>query len=259
MHLIIHFGDLQIPAYGLMIVIGVISANLLAIPIIKRYKLDSNDFIIVEAYTFLGAFLGAKILYLWVSRSLIEWRRFFELDYFNQIMQGGFVFYGGLIGGIGFAFLAGKIHHINIKKYIEKFIFLIPWIHCFGRIGCYLAGCCYGKPYNGIFAVIYPEGSLAPAGIELFPVQVVEAFGTLLIAVVMIVLQIRKDFPYTIELYFISYGVLRFILEYFRYDMVRGGILGVSTSQWISILLIGYAIIMLTRKSTRLSGAQFEN
>lgn len=255
MNLTIQIGNLEIPSYGLMIVIGVISANLLAIPILKKYKLDSNDFIILEAYTFLGAFIGAKSLYLWVSRSIIEWSRFFELDYFNQLMQGGFVFYGGLIGGIGFALLAGKIHHINTKAYIEKVIFLIPWIHCFGRIGCYLAGCCYGKPYDGIFAVTYPSGSLAPSGVKLFPVQLFEAFWVLIIAIVIIILQIKKEFSYTIEFYFIAYGILRFALEYFRYDDIRGGMLGFSTSQWISMFLVGCAIIIIILKFKKKKGA----
>lgn len=248
MHLIIQFGNLEIPAYGLMIVIGVISANLLAVPIIKKYQLDFNDFIILEAYTFLGAFLGAKLLYLWVSRAEIDWSRFFEDEYFNQIMQGGFVFYGGLIGGICSAFLAGKLHHIQAMSYIRKLIFLIPWIHCFGRIGCHLAGCCYGKPYGGLFAVTYPIGSLAPAGVKLFPVQLVEALGVLVIAIVIILLQVKRNFSYTIELYLVFYGILRIILEYFRFDEVRGAILGLSTSQWISIILIGFVLIKIGHK-----------
>lgn len=64
-----------------MIAMGVIIANLLAFWLLKRYKLDSNDFIILEAYTFLGAFIGAKLLFLLVSYSMIDWSRIFELTY----------------------------------------------------------------------------------------------------------------------------------------------------------------------------------
>lgn len=70
--------------------------------------------------------------------------------------------------------LAGKIHKFNVKIYIRNFIFLIPFIHAFGRIGCFFAGCCFGIPYNGIGAVVFPENSYALPDVSLFPVQLVE-------------------------------------------------------------------------------------
>lgn len=246
MKLYIQIGNLQLPTYGLLIVIGVIIANLIALYILKKYALDLCEFIILEAYTFLGAFLGAKLLYLWVSRENIDWSQFFDPDYFNQIMQGGFVFYGGLIGGIITALLAGKIHKIDSILYFRKFIVLIPIMHGFGRIGCHLAGCCYGKPYSGPFAVIFPEGSLAPSGISLFPVQLTEACFLFMIGALLVFLEIKKNYEYTIELYLILYSILRFVLEYFRYDDARGHFFLFSTSQWISIALISTVLIKNT-------------
>lgn len=243
MKLFIEIGNFRLPTYGLMIIIGVAIANLIAIKLIKKYKLDHLDFIILESYTFLGAILGAKLLYFIVSFDEIDFSRIFEWSYLKLLLQGGFVFYGGLIGGIFTAFLAGKIHKINTITYMKTVICLIPIIHAFGRIGCFLAGCCYGKPYDGVFAVVFPEKSLAPPGIPLFPVQLFEAICLLLIGFTILILQLKFNFSKTVELYLILYGILRFILEYLRYDEARGHLLFFSTSQWISIILILFIVL----------------
>ena len=247
MHMFVQLGGLRLPTYGLMIALGVVSANLLAIPFGKKNKLDLNDLLILEAYTFLGAFSGAKILFLIVSWKLIDWSRIFEPDYFNLVMRGGFVFYGGLIGGICTVFLGGKIHKINVWDYVQKLIPFIPFIHCFGRIGCFLGGCCYGIPYDGIFAVTYPEASLPPSDVSLFPVQVVEA--VCLMILFFVILKVKEK--YRLEAYLLIYGILRFVLEYFRYDEERGSFLVFSTSQWVSILLVSIAIYRLLKIKKR--------
>lgn len=244
MHTFFHIGELSIPAYGFMIAFGVIVANLIALFVLKKTKQDFNDFIILESYCMLGAFVGAKILYLLVSYKEIDWKRILEIDYVNQLMLAGFVFYGGLIGGLIFVLLAGKIHKIEAVSYIKNFIFLIPFIHSFGRVGCFFAGCCYGIPYDGPFAVVFPEESFAMPNVSLFPVQLFEAGGLMIIAVILLAVQMKFGFRYSVELYFLLYGFLRFGLEKLRYDEARGFIMGMSTSQWISIILILFAICL---------------
>ena len=69
---------------------------------------------------------------------------------------------------------------------------MIPIMHAFGRVGCFFAGCCYGRPYKGFGAVTFPEGSQGPSGVSLFPVQLVEAILVLIIAIVLLWLQIKK-------------------------------------------------------------------
>lgn len=231
------FGK-RIPSYGLLIVIGIVLANIIAYKLIPKKKHDINDFIIIEAYTFLGAFIGAKLLYLFVSYQEIEWHKVLDYHYLNQLMRGGFVFYGGLLGGLFSSLLAGKIHKLQVPNYIRSYIFLIPFIHAFGRIGCFLAGCCYGIPYDGLGAIIYPKESLAPSGIYLFPVQLLEAVLLLFISITIVILQEKYHWYYTIETYFIGYAIIRFILEYFRYDDIRGIIGDISTSQLLSLIII---------------------
>lgn len=248
MHLYIDFFGVSIPAYGMMIVLGICIANLVAFIVIKRTKRDINDLIVLEAYCFLGAFIGAKVLYLLISYEEIDWGRIAEIEYLSNIMKSGFVFYGGLIGGLLAVYLAGKLHKVDAEKYVREFIFLIPFMHGFGRIGCFMAGCCYGTPYNGPGAVAFPEESFAIPNVSLFPVQLVEAVFLLLITVGILVLQMKYRWYYTIELYLISYGVLRFALEYVRYDAARGAYAGLSTSQWLSIVLVGFAFGLIWKR-----------
>lgn len=234
----------KIPTYGLMIVVGLVLANLIALYFVKKNKQDSLDLIIMEAYAVLGAFGGAKILYLLVSWREIDWSRIWEIEYLNQVMQGGFVFYGGMIGGLLLAIGAGRWHRINAAMYIRHYIFLIPFCHGFGRIGCFLAGCCYGRPYTGVGSVVFPEGSLAPSGVPLFPVQLLEAVILLGISILLLWVRGKKDALYTLEVYLGLYGAARFGLEYLRYDEVRGAFLFLSTSQWISVMIVLAAAVL---------------
>lgn len=241
----------SVPAYGLIITLGVICANISAFLYLRKEQLDTNDFIILEAYCFLGAFLGAKLLFFIVSFDQIQWNRVMEPDYFNSLMQGGFVFYGGMLGGLLFVLLAGRLHRIDAKDYIERLIFLIPFIHAFGRVGCYRAGCCYGITYAGFGSIIYSQGTMAPYGISLFPVQLVEATLLVIISAILMCLTIKEKRKLTVPVYFITYGAVRFILEFFRGDDVRGSYLFFTTSQWISIALFILGSTVLFRTAQR--------
>ena len=123
MHVYLHILGLHIPMYGLMIVIGVAVANIVAVKIKKNYSFDINDFIILQAYAFLFAFLFAKILYLFTIINQIEFDKIFDINYLNTLIQGGFVFYGGLIGGFFGLYMAGKIHKIDYMMYLRIYFY----------------------------------------------------------------------------------------------------------------------------------------
>ena len=242
------FG-LELPMYGMMILLGIIVSNAVALSLCKRFGRDKLELLTIESYGIIGAFLGSKILFLIISFKDIDWQRAAEPKYLMAILSNGFVFYGGLVGAILFMMLSGKIHKLDVWGYIRDFIFMIPIMHCFGRIGCFCAGCCYGRPYEGFGAVEFPYGSQALPGEKLFPVQLVEAGLVLIVAIVLLILIIKKDFFYTVETYLLSYSVIRFALEFLRYDAVRGEAFGLSTSQWISIVIfIGTIISIIYRK-----------
>ena len=143
-----------------------------------------------------------------------------------------------MIGAILFVFLAGKLHKLDAVGYLRSAVFMIPIMHGFGRIGCFMAGCCYGRPYEGFCAVVFPEESYAVSGVPLFPVQLLEAGLLLLLGISLMYLRLKKKWHYTLETYILVYGVIRFVLEYLRYDEDRGIFAGLSTSQWISVALV---------------------
>lgn len=247
MKLFINLWGYTIPTYGLLISIGLIVANIIAYQIIKRNHYNWLDFIIIEAYALLGGFSGAKLLYIFVTVDNIGLEYLLDKAFLNQVMRGGFVFYGGLIGGLITVLVAGKVHHIDVMVYLDKLLFLIPLIHAFGRIGCFMAGCCYGKPYNGWGAVAFPANSYAPSDIFLFPVQLLEAIVLLMIAALLFWLVHYKNVSAPLGVYLVLYGIVRFLLEYLRFDTDRGYFGWFSTSQWISLVcvLVGVGILIL--------------
>lgn len=243
----IQIGSLFLPYYGLLIVTGIAVASIVGIIQTKIFKLDVNDFIIVAALGGLGGFLGAKLLYIIVSFSKIDWSRITDPDYLEAILKGGFVFYGGLIGGLLLLLLSKKLFKIDAARYLAVCMPCLPIVHAFGRIGCSLAGCCYGMPYDGPFAITYHNSIVAPKDIPLFPVQLTEAVCNLIIAAVLLIyIHKNKDKSfYSLPLYLFMYAPVRFILELLRYDSAeRGSFLFLSTSQWISIGLVAVAALL---------------
>lgn len=247
MSMYLDFGLFKIPAYGTMIVTGALIANLIVtLLILKRDKKNIWDFVIIEGYGLLGGIIGSKLLYIIVSFNDIPWDRIGEPEVLASLIGGGFVFYGGLILAVALVFLGGKIHKIDAWDYISNYAFAIPLAHGFGRIGCFLAGCCYGIPYDGPISVVYPESSLiAPHGIHMFPVQIVETCCLFVISIVLFLFYWFRKTEFCLPMYFILYGIARFILEYFRFDAYRGKFLSLYTSQWISIGMVIAGIIWI--------------
>ncbi len=245
--------------YGVCIVIGVLLANLFAYLVLKkRYSLEYDDVLTVECYGLLGGILGSKLLYLWVSRDQIDWSRMTEWEYLSGMLGGGFVFYGGLILALLFVIVACKAHKVKMGDYFYYVVFAIPFAHAFGRLGCFMAGCCYGRPYDGPFSVVFPSNSFAPSGISLFPIQLVESLCLLLLAGIVFIFCINKTIcKWSVSIYLGGYSVIRFILEMYRYDEEERGIYnGLSTSQWISILMflfsVGFAVYVLISNKKKL-------
>lgn len=234
-------GTLLIPYYGFFIILGVVAASAIGVLQTHLARKDYNDFILLAAMVTLGAIIGAKILYLIVSLDKIDFSRITEFEYLNSIMSGGFVFYGGLIGGLLALIPCRKLIGPSLSSYVHVCMPCIPLVHAFGRLGCNAVGCCYGMPYSGIFSIVYENSLFAPNHIELFPVQAVEAGCNFLITAILLwYIDINKKHPInSICLYLLLYSPVRFILEFARSDNDERGIYGIfSTSQWISLFLI---------------------
>lgn len=245
-----YIGNILVPYYGFMICIGLFAAGILGFILTKRFFIAFEDFIILYAYVGGFAIMGAKALYLIIMAKQINWSRITDPDYLHLLMSGGFVFYGGLIGGIIALPVVKKIHKIDVLSIIKVIVPCIPLAHAMGRIGCHLTGCCYGAHYDGLFHIVYHNNLFAPNDIGLFPVQLLEAVCNLILAAVLLKYLLKKGpVMNTIYIYVISYSVIRFILEYFRGDASRGFFMNLSTSQIISIfLLISTLLYMMHAK-----------
>ena len=237
----------KIPIYGVCYYLGILVSVVLGLFFAKKQKVHLFDFACCGIYTMIGAIIGAKSLFILVSiRKIIE----LQLG-FIEIMKGGFVFYGGLLGGAFGAWLFGKQFHLPVKGYLDIFALVLPLGHAIGRIGCFFAGCCYGIEYEGACSVVYSSSNTAftPLGVPLLPIQLIESACLLCVFAVLLFLYCRKERKEGVIacVYLLAYGVLRFIMEFFRGDKERGVLL-FSTSQWISIGIIIAVLVMMWLK-----------
>lgn len=159
-----------------------------------------------------------------------------------SMLFGGMVYYGGLFGGLFGAWLYSRKHRIDFGLHLDAATPGIPLFHMFGRIGCFCGGCCYGVPSEK-YGVIFSGNPFADHTVKYFPIQLVEAglnFFFFLILLVLFKKEIAKG--KLIWIYLSVYAVMRFVLEFWRGDTIRGIYAGFSTSQWISAALLLFCI-----------------
>ena len=234
----------QIPTYGLMAAAGIV-CGLLYVFLRTDRKLDRENALYIYTFGILGAGLGAKILYLLISLNDIaaDVRSHGLMRTAVAYIRGGMVFYGGLLGAIAAAFLTARFLKEDIAGFYHSLVPGIAILAGFGRIGCFLNGCCFGAVTDCPVHVIFPAGSDAPAGVPLVPVQLYEAVFEFAMALLFTALTMLKPSlePRFLRLYLMSYAIFRFILEFWRGDAVRGMYGPFSTSQWISLGIIIFA------------------
>ena len=247
-------GKFTIHGYGLMIAIGILCCVAMASYRAKKNGLDQEAIVDIGIYGVIGGFLGAKILYV-----IVEFKTFIK-DPKTVLGSEGFVVYGGIIAGFLTAIVYCRIKKLYFLEYFDLAVASISMAQGFGRIGCFLAGCCYGRPTDSVFGVVFPEDSLAPAGIKLIPTQLISAVGDFAIAIILIILadvvfEKAKESSLKAKtgfgmvsgdigcIYMFLYGIGRFLVEFLRND-VRGTVGNLSTSQFISLFIVAGSIIL---------------
>lgn len=241
------------PSYSVMALLGCLSAFGFILWVCPKYKASRNDALYLIAFVLMFTVLGAKLLYqlghlseLWTYRDII----FASPKSFLDYLGAGFVFYGGLLGGAVGVIIYAHFFRQNTVALAESFVPGIPLFHCFGRIGCFMAGCCYGVAWNGPLAVTFTQSLAAPNGVGLLPIQLIESGANVINFIILVVFDsIRRKKPYrplqNLGLYLILYSIQRFVFEFFRGDMIRGLFWGLSTSQWISLMLLPVGLWLL--------------
>ena len=246
----IELFDKQIPLYGIFFYLGIALASICGIIICKRLGIERYDVVYSAVYSMIGAMIGSKLLFIAVS-----WETIMELKLsLVSVLKGGFVFYGGLIGGgIGLIIYCAQFK-LPFGKFGDLYVAALPLGHAVGRIGCFFAGCCYGIPYDGPLAYTYHYTyGFTPLNVKLLPIQLIEAAVLMVIFAVGLAVYYRKNYrTYDQCLYYLCvYPLARFLLEYGRGDVERGSAGWFSTSQWVSLCLIGLSVLLFVLRSRK--------
>lgn len=243
-------GPVTIHGYGLMIGLGFLAAILFGCLKAKKEGLSDNDFINIAIYVLIFGFMGGKLLYL-----IVNFKRFLETP-LDLLKSQGFVVYGGVITGIISIFVYCKVKKISFLKYVDILAPAVALNQAFGRIGCFLAGCCYGRETDSAIGVIFPEHSIAPSGVKLLPTQLFMSAGDFILFIFLVIIykKVKKD-GMVAGLYLLLYSIGRIIVEFFRADYERGYVGVMSTSQFIGVIISILAIIymiLISKKNNHL-------
>ncbi len=240
-------GPIPIRMYGLMIGTGFLLAIYLASRRAQKEGINPDLILDLGVYLLIAAIIGSRALYV-----LTEWHDFTRnpLEMF-AIWKGGLVFYGGVLAAVPTGVWFVRKYRLPVWQTADIIAPYAALGHAFGRLGCFFAGCCYGAPCSGPFCLVFNDPhSLAPQGVPLFPSQLMESGGEFLVFGLLLYLRRSKKFDGQLFwLYLVFYAVLRFTLEFFRGDAIRGVYFNglISTSQIIAIGMFALSLFMLWR------------
>ena len=260
MHPYFHLFGREIPAYGIMMLLG-ISAGAGVIALLcgrKENGIPRSDALLAGCIALAGAFGGGLLLrpLMKLPGVVLDWERYGRVPAGDLLgyLFGEIVFYGGLIGGALAAVWFCRKFSIPFLPVADLFAAAIPAGHAFGRVGCLLGGCCYGREVHAghPFGVLYPERTdgldalAAPANTPLLAVPLIEAACLLVIAALAawVYLKSRAN-GLSAGVYCALYATARFVLEFFRGDMIRGQYGGITTSQYISFVVFLAGLFLL--------------
>ena len=235
---ILTIGNITIHGYGLMIGIGVVVALIVGDYRAGKKGLNGELIYGLTITTVVLGFLTAKLLYI-----ITEWQGFLKAP-MQYIGGNGFVVYGGIIGGAFTIWGYCKWKKMDCFRYLDLMSPSVALAQGFGRIGCFLAGCCYGKETDGVFGITFTHSDFAPNNVKLFPSQLVMSAGDFMIAAILFIYA-KKDRTKgkTTALYLILYSAGRFLVEFTRND--ERGFVGIfSTSQFIAIFTFVIGVVM---------------
>lgn len=238
-------GPVSIYSYGLMIAIGIAAAFIVADMRAKKYDMSGDH---VYGLGFLGLILGivgSKLLFY-----ITEIKDVIANPKMLLSFSEGFVVYGGIIGGILGAYIYCRWKKLPVLKYFDLAIPSVALAQGFGRIGCFLAGCCYGRETDAWYGITFQDSPFAPNQVPLIPTQLISSAADFLHFFLLLwITKKKKTDGVVVAAYMIFYSVGRFLIELLRNDP-RGNVSMLSTSQFISVfmLLAGIAVLFILKK-----------
>jgi phosphatidylglycerol:prolipoprotein diacylglycerol transferase len=247
--ILFEIGHWPVYSYGVLLAVAYLAALQLAVVRARRAGIDPARVMDLGIYLIIAALVGAKVMLVLTD---FNYFRTNPAEILSLVRAGG-VFYGGLI----VSFLTGlwlvRRYKLPMWSTADMYAPGIALGHIVGRLGCLMAGCCYGKPTDVPWAITFTDPVAAanvgtPLGMPLHPTQLYDAGAELLILIVLLATE-RKGRPFagrTFWLYILLYAVSRYIVEIYRGDP-RGSVMGFSTSQFVSLCILPIALVMLLR------------
>lgn len=252
-------GGITVHWYGVMMALGFLAGLANWTWLGRRRGKSFNYASDLLFWIMVAGVLGARAAYV-----VANWRAFLESPLaIVKVWQGGLIFYGGFFGGCMAVILFARAHHEHMLDAWDFAVTAVPLGHAFGRVGCFLNGCCHGRIYHGLLAVTYPRGSLPwalqvdagkidsyrPRSLPVHPVQLYEAALNLCLYGVLVWLFRRRLKAGTVcAVYFLGYPVIRFTLEFLRGDpRAHWGGLTVAQALSIAFFLFGVGVLVVSR------------
>ncbi|MDD4102052.1 MAG: prolipoprotein diacylglyceryl transferase [Kiritimatiellae bacterium] len=258
-------GPFTLRAYGLCMALGFLFGWQAAVRLCRRTGQDADRLTSLLTWMMLSSVIGARAAYV-----MEHWSAEFADNLFAIIRldQGGLMFYGGLITGGLVLLLYAYLHKQNILTITDLVLAVVPLGHAFGRVGCFLHGCCYGKITDSCVGVCFPRHSPAwweqvsavppliaqnaARSLPVIPTQLVESVANALLFVLLYKLypQRHRQLGLITGCYLIGYATLRFVIEYLRGDpRITIGPFSISQSISIGILAVGLASLLYSRRA----------
>ena len=240
--------ELIIYSYGLLIFLGAITASYYLVTQLRlRFNLKTDESLNLVIGIIIAAIIGGKVFLYFESPS------FYNQNPGALFSNAGFVFYGSLIFALGVVWLFIRKYKLATWPFLDIIAVTTLIVHAFGRVGCFLAGCCHGLPYDGLFSVVFsdPNCVAEPLNTPLHPTQLYSAFMLLFILLILFIVKRFQRFDGELFLlYLMLYSVGRSVIEEFRGDEERGFIFDgfLSHSQFIASILFLIALFLFINK-----------
>jgi phosphatidylglycerol:prolipoprotein diacylglycerol transferase len=251
-------GPHEIHWYGVLITIGFLLGVALAMREGKRNNFNPDDILDFSFWVLLAGLIGSRVVF-----DVVNWKMYYDACYNPAVLgldapdctrvfrfwEGGLVWYGGLLGAFPVAYWYLRRKKMPFFKTADVVIPSVSLGHAFGRLGCYAAGCCFGRPTDSPLGVSFPPDSMAAqaqassaslneiashytGSIPIHPTQLYESFGEFAIFLFLVFARRRKRFHGQLFLtYLILYPLLRTVVELFRGDHARGYLIKWTTTQ----------------------------
>jgi len=240
-------GPVTVYTYGVMVALGIFFGSLILVRLAEREGIRREDVVDTAFWSVIAGLIGARLFFFLYNPQYAK-----PLYRILFIWEGGLVWYGGVIFGTLTALYFIKKRGIPLWKFADIVSIALSVGLGFGRIGCTMAGCCYGKVCHAPFAMVFTDPhSAAPLGVPLCPTQPISSAANFLIALVLYLIYRKRRFPGQVfGFYLIFYGLFRFFIEFLR--ATPKDVFGVlSNNQVISIIMLLAGFLVLWYRSKK--------